>query len=258
MTDHKSLTTRIALITGVSRRIGIGAAAARALAAAGVTVFTSYYRPYDATMRWGSQEDEAENVLTELRQLGGQAAGTEADLADPQTPARLIEQVYQTFGRLDILVNNATHDEEIGLEETDAAALDRHYAVNLRGTLLLCREFAARYDGRPGGRIINITSGNSLSPMPGNLPYAATKGGIESATLALSAALAPKQITVNAVDPGATDTGWLSEKLHRELVQKAPFGRIGTPEDAARLICFLASDEAQWITGQIIRSRGGL
>jgi 3-oxoacyl-[acyl-carrier protein] reductase len=254
----KLKSTKVAIVTGVSRRIGIGAAIARALAEAGTTVFTTYYRPYDAGMVWGSKDSEAESILDELREMGVQASGVEADLADPAVPAWLIEQVRQTFGPIDILVNNATHDEEAVLEEMDADCLDRHYAVNVRGTLLLCREFARVHDGRPGGRIINMTSGNSFTPMPGNLPYAATKGAIESATLALSAALAPKKITVNAVDPGATDTGWMSDELRQELVEKTPLGRIGSPLDATRLIRFLASDEGEWITGQIIRSRGGL
>jgi 3-oxoacyl-[acyl-carrier protein] reductase len=94
--------------------------------------------------------------------------------------------------------------------------------------------------------------------MPGNLPYAATKGAIEAATMALSIALAPKRITVNAVDPGATDTGWMGEELRQALVKSTPLGRVGEPVDAARLIRFLASDDAEWITGQLIRSRGGL
>lgn len=249
---------KVALITGVSRRSGIGAAIARALAGVGTAVFTTYYRPYDATMAWGSDAGEAAYILTELREMGVEAEGVEADLADPAVPAQLMDQARQRFGHIDILVNNATHDEEADLEKMDAECLDHHYAVNMRGTLLLCREFARIHDGRPGGRIINLTSGQSLSPMPDNLPYAATKGAIESATLALSIALAPKNITVNAVDPGATDTGWISDELRQALLEKAPLGRIGTPMDAARLIRFLASDEAEWITGQIIRSRGGL
>ncbi|MFZ0545555.1 MAG: SDR family oxidoreductase [Candidatus Promineifilaceae bacterium] len=249
---------KVAIVTGVSRRIGIGAAIARTLAEAGTAVFTTYYRPYDASMAWGSKDSEAESILAELREMGVPADGAEADLSNPAIPARLIEQARQRFGHIDILVNNATHDEESTLEEMDADNLDRHYAVNMRGPLLLCREFARVHDGRPGGRIINMTSGQSLTPMPGNLPYAATKGAIEAATMALSAALAPKKITVNAVDPGATDTGWMSDELRQELIKMTPLGRIGKPMDAARLIRFLASDEAEWITGQIIHSRGGL
>lgn len=256
--EQLSTTRKVAIVTGVSRRIGIGAAVARALAEVGTAVFTTYYRPYDASMAWGSRDDEAESILAELREMGVEAEGLEADLSDPAVPAQIIEQARRRFGHIDILVNNATHDEESTLEEMDAGCLDRHYAVNMRGTLLLCREFARVHDGRPGGRIINLSSGQSLVPMPDNLPYAATKGAIEAATLALSKALAPKKITVNAVDPGATDTGWMSDELRETLANQTPFGRVGQPMDAARLIRFLASDEGQWITGQLIRSRGGL
>jgi 3-oxoacyl-[acyl-carrier protein] reductase len=112
--------------------------------------------------------------------------------------------------------------------------------------------------GKNGGRIINLTSGQSVAPMPGELAYAATKGAIEAFTVSLSAELAPYGITVNAVDPGATDSGWMTEEIKQELLPRFPMGRIGQPEDAARLIAFLASDEAAWITGQVIHSRGGL
>jgi 3-oxoacyl-[acyl-carrier protein] reductase len=97
-----------------------------------------------------------------------------------------------------------------------------------------------------------------MSTKPNNLPYAATKGAVEAFTLSMSASLAGKGITVNAIDPGPTDSGWLSDELRAELLQRAPFGRVGTPDDAARLVLYLASSEAQWITGQVIRSRGGL
>lgn len=108
-----------------------------------------------------------------------------------------------------------------------------------------------------GGRIINLTSGQGKGPMPGNLAYAATKGAISFFTESLAAELAPLHITVNAVDPGPTDSGWMSDDVKNELLPQFPMGRIGLPEDAARLIAFLASDDSQWITGEIIHSRGG-
>ncbi|MEM8530484.1 MAG: SDR family oxidoreductase [Chloroflexota bacterium] len=252
-----NLSGKTALVTGVSRRIGIGAAIAKTLAHAGAHIFTTYYHPYDTQMPWGGSQQEAEDIVEELRTLGVEAHGYAADLAQPDTPEQIMQTARNIFGQIDILVNNATHDVPTTLFDLEAASLDQHYAVNLRGVLLLCQAFAKQYTGEEGGRIINLTSGQNISAMPENIPYAATKGAIEGLTLSLSAALAAQHITVNTIDPGPTDTGWLSDDLHQTLTQQAPFGRIGMPGDAARLVCFLASDEARWITGQVIRSRGG-
>ncbi len=163
----------------------------------------------------------------------------------------------QRLGLPSILVNNAAYSTRDGYEALDAETLDAHYAVNIRGAFLLTVEFARRFSGKSGGRIINLTSGQSVGPMPGELAYVATKGAVEAFTVSLSAELAARGITVNAVDPGTTDTGWMTEEVKGELLPRFPQGRIGLPEDAARLIAFLASDEAAWITGQVIHSRGG-
>jgi 3-oxoacyl-[acyl-carrier protein] reductase len=127
---------------------------------------------------------------------------------------------------------------------------------------LNCAEFVRRYKSRlhdrNDGRIINLSSGQSVAPMPGELAYVATKGAVEAFTVSLSAEVASLGITVNAVDPGITDTGWISPDLKKKWNAEAPMGRVGLPQDAARLIRFLASDDARWITGQVIHSRGGL
>ena len=253
-----ALSGKVALITGVSRQKGIGAAIARILAQAGVNVFTTYYRTFDELMPWGSNPAEAEAIIESIKLYGVKAQGTETDLADTKVPKKLFDLVEESFGLVDILVNNAAHDQQADIYSLSPELLDKHYAVNVRGCTLLCREFAKRHNGRFGGRIINLTSGQSLAPMPENLPYAITKGAIEALTLSLSASLASKNITVNAVDPGATDTGWMNSELRSTLEIKSSFGRIGTPEDAANIVLFLASLQGQWITGQIVRSRGGL
>jgi 3-oxoacyl-[acyl-carrier protein] reductase len=155
-----------------------------------------------------------------------------------------------------ILVNNAAHSTRDGYLRLDAATLDAHYAVNIRAMALLSVEFARRYGGTSARRIINLSSGQSVVPMPGELAYVATKGAVEAFTRTLAAEVAAKGITVNAVDPGATDTGWMSEEVKARILSTMAFGRLGQPEDAARLIAFLAGDAGAWITGQVIHSRG--
>jgi 3-oxoacyl-[acyl-carrier protein] reductase len=252
----KPLAHKVALVTGVTRRQGIGAAVALALARAGADVCTAYYRPYDRRMPWGVEDTEPEQILGALRQKGVRADGVEIDLADPEGPHTLFARAQERFGRIDILVNNAAYSMATRVEQMAAADLDHHYAVNLRAVLLLCLEFVKGFAHGGAGRIINLTSGQGLAPLPDDLAYAATKGGVDALTLSLSAAVAGRGITVNAVDPGPTETGWMRAEQRAALLATAPMGRLGTPRDAARVVAFLASEEAEWITGQVIRARG--
>jgi len=129
--------------------------------------------------------------------------------------------------------------------------------VNVRGSLLLAQAFAAQHDGRIGGRVMLMTSGQHLHPMPGELAYIASKGALHQLTASLAAHFAPRGITVNTVNPGATDTGYASPELHAAVLAAEPQGRWGQPEDAARLIAWLCTDAARWVTGQVINSTGG-
>jgi 3-oxoacyl-[acyl-carrier protein] reductase len=242
------LRGRVAVVTGAGRRAGIGAAICRALARRGADVLFTH---------WGTSENEARTLLEELRGAGVRAEMMELDLSLPESPERLLDAVTELLGPPSILVNNAAHSTRDGYKALDAATLDAHYAVNLRATALLSVVFAQRFDGETGGRIVNLTSGQSLGPMPGELAYAATKGAIEAFTRTLAAEVGHKGMTVNAVNPGPTDTGWMTEELRQELSAKFSARRVGEPEDAARLVAFLASDEAAWITGQVIHSEGG-
>ena len=251
-----SLRGKTALITGVTRRAGIGAAIAQRFAEAGATIATGYYRPYDQKSSWGVTPAEPEQILERIRQTGRRAAGFEVDLATAEGPAQLLARTTAALGPVHILVNNATYSTNMDLETLDAAELDKHYAVNVRANALLSSLFAQQFPAGRGGRIINLTSGQGLGPMPDELAYAATKAAVEAFTVSLSPTLARRGITINAVDPGATDTGWMTPELKQQLEEVAPMGRVGIPDDAARLITFLASAEAEWITGQIIRSRG--
>jgi 3-oxoacyl-[acyl-carrier protein] reductase len=252
-----NLRGRVALVTGVGRQRGIGSAVCRALAARGADVVFSYWKAYEREMPWASEGDEPQSLLGELRAGGVRAEGVEVDLSSPDSARRLLDGAEESLGRPSILVNVAAYSSRDGFEELDAETLDVHYAVNVRAMALLSVEFARRYPGGPGGRIINFSSGQSLGPMPGELAYVATKGAIEAFTRTLAVEVGHKGITVNAVNPGPTDTGWMSDDLERELLPKFPLGKIGQPEDAARLVAFLVSEEADWITGQIIHSEGG-
>ena len=250
------------LITGVSRDAGIGAGIAREFARTRSDIFITYYRPYDHVSGLAGSQDEPHRLLTELRGQGCRAEGMEADLSDPDAPRRLFDGVEAALGPVRVLINNATYSMPGGIDNLTAEQLDRTYAVNLRGMALLCVEFVRRYkpaaaDSAPG-RIINLSSGQSVGAMPGELAYVATKGAVEAFTVSLSAEVASLGITVNAIDPGITDTGWIPPDLKSEWERTSPMGRVGTPADAARLIRFLASPEAGWITGQVIHSRGGL
>ena len=256
--DTNRLNKRIAIVTGASREKGIGAAICRALAAQDIDIFFTHWRSFDSMMPHGADEDEPAKLQQELQELGVRCENLEVDLSMADVPNRILDEVEVKLGLPSILVNNAAYSTRDGFEVLDAATLDAHYTVNMRGAFLLTVEFARRLSGKSNGRIINLTSGQSVAPMPGELAYVATKGAIEAFTVSLSAELAPYSITVNAVDPGAIDSGWMTEEIKQELLPRFPMGRIGQPEDAARLIAFLASDEAAWITGQVIHSRGGL
>jgi 3-oxoacyl-[acyl-carrier protein] reductase len=251
------LHERLAIVTGASRSRGIGAAVCRALAAHGADIFFTYWRISDAMLPKGVEEEGPARLQNELRELGVRCESLEIDLSKIEAPKRILDEVELRLGSPSILVNNAAYSTRDGFEDLHAATIDAHYAVNMRGTFLLTVEFARRLSGKSGGRIINLTSGQSVAPMPGELAYGATKGAIEAFTVSLSAELAPHSITVNAVDPGPTDSGWMTDEIRQELLPRFPMGRIGQPEDAARLIAFLASEEAAWITGQVIHASGG-
>jgi 3-oxoacyl-[acyl-carrier protein] reductase len=167
-----------------------------------------------------------------------------------------LDRVYETLGTLSILVNNAAHSSSDGFETLDAEGLDAHYFVNVRAAALLSVGFAKRFSEGIGGRIINLTSGQDLGPMPGELAYVTSKGAIAAFTRSLAKEVAHKGITVNAIDPGATDTGWMSQELKARLLAESRFGRLGQPQDAANLIMFLSSKAGEWITGEVIHSRG--
>lgn len=205
----------------------------------------------------GANGGIAPAVIAALERDGWTVAGTDvdgdvtiwADLADAEAPARIFDEL----GPFEALVTCHAVSELGGVLEATADQIDHHLIVNARGTLLLMAELARRLAG-DWGRIVNFTSG---LPLRGEIAYAASKGAIAWLTISAAVELGPRGITVNAVDPGPTDTGWMDDDLKEAIARSTPLGRVGRPEDAAELVAFLCSERAGWITGRVLRSDGG-
>lgn len=250
--NGRELSGRVAVITGVGRRRGLGAAISRELARAGAKLVLFYRPDYDAEQAWGRDTAMPASLLQELAPLT-EAYAKDVDLGDPEAATAVFSEVEQHFGSAHILVNNACHWEGGDLARVDAAQLDRHYAVNTRAAVLLCREFVRQLPLGTAGRIINITSGQGHAPMPGELAYAVTKAALDALSLTLAVELAGRCITVNAVDPGPTDTGWMTASTKAALIADSPSGTLAVPDDTARTVRLLASPGASAISGQILR-----
>ncbi|MET9228274.1 SDR family oxidoreductase [Lentzea sp. NPDC003310] len=245
------LDGRVALVTGVSRRAGIGYAIASRLRALGADLFVQHHVAHDASQPWGA--DAVDEVLEDIG-----APGLGVDLARPEAPEELVAAAVEAFGRVDMLVcNHARSGGDGPLGELTAEMIDEHYAVNTRSSILLAQAFARRWTRTDGGRIVFLTSGQNLGPMPGEIAYAASKGALAAIVATLSHELADRGITVNAVNPGPTDTGWAGPELTEFVNERMPLKRWGQPDDAARLISWLCTPDAAWITGQVLNSEGG-
>ncbi|MGE6488721.1 SDR family oxidoreductase [Paenisporosarcina sp. NPDC076898] len=251
------LQNKLAIVTGASRLQGIGAAICRELADAGYDIFFTFWTEYDKKMPWSINIEEPVRLKKELLNKGVKVSCMELDLSNPTAPEQLFMKVEEDLGHPDILINNAAYSTNNDYSSITAEEMDKHYMINIRATTLLSSKFAKNFMKKTGGRIINITSGQFQGPMPGELAYATTKGAVDALTITLAAELAPLGITVNAINPGPTNTGWMTAEIKSELTAKFPFGRIGEPNDVAKAIKFLVSEDASWITGQIIHSEGG-
>ncbi len=204
--DSLPLRDRVALVTGVSRCAGIGYAIARRLAALGASLFLHRYTPHDHAQPWGADPIGIPAVIagvtSALAADGARVHDTELDLAEAAAPGQLINAATDEFGHLDILIcNHARSGGDGPLGTLDAAMLDAHWAVNTRSVILLAQAFAAQHDGRPGGRIIFMTSGQDLGPMTSEIAYATSKGALASITRTLADYLADRPITLNTVNP---------------------------------------------------------
>lgn len=250
---------RTAVVTGVSRRRGIGFAIARRLLAdPDNRVFAHSFSPYDATEPWGGDPGCIAAVLHELGGVGDRLAHREADLADPEAPGLLIDAAIAGLGPVDTLVLNHARSQTGALGALASETLDAAWAVNVRASLLLVQAFAERY--RPhlhGGRVVLFTSGQHRGPAPAEIPYAATKGALHQITATLADALAEREITVNCLNPGPTDTGWATPDQEARVRRHMPRGRWNTPDEAASVVALLLSPEAATITGQVVDAEGG-
>lgn len=255
-----SLVGRVALVTGVSRRQGIGFAIASRLAARGFELFVTHHRPHDEDQPWGG--DDLEGLFAELRATrrdpSQRIVDMAVDLAESGAPDAVLKQAVDEFGHVDVLIcNHARSGGDGAIGELTAEMLDAHWAVNTRSSLLLVQSFVAQHDGRSGGRVVLMTSGQGLGPMPGEVAYAASKAALAGVTMTLADQLADVGITVNTVNPGPVDTGYMTLEAMAHVASMFPFGRMGEPDDPARLIEWLVSDEGQWMTGQVLNTEGG-
>lgn len=246
MSSEQRLAGKVALVTGGSR--GIGEAIMRRLANNGADVAFTYR----------SGKDESQVIASDLSALGRRALVIEADLAGPEVPASVVAATVGGLGRLDIVVNNAGVTSFGRLDQVSAETFDHLVAVDARAPFLLLAAAAGAL--ADGGRVINISSALTSTALAGLSLYSAAKAFIDQLTKVAAVELAPRKITVNAVAPGTTATGRLSNPSPDQRDQwRTAFslGRIGEPDDTAALVAFLASDEAGFITGQVIYNNGG-
>ena len=245
----------VALVTGVGRTVGIGAAIATRLAEDGWDVATTHWTAYDDRMPWGRQQDGPDRVADGIRALGARTATVAADLSDPAGPGRVLDAVEAELGPVTALVMAHCEGVNSGVLDTTVESFDRHYAVNVRASWLLVKEYGERFRGRHGsGRIVALTSDHVI----GNLPYGATKGALDRLVIASARELAHLGMTANVVNPGPIDTGWMTDEQRSTVERDSPLGRAGTTADTASLVSFLCSDQGVWVNGQLLYSDGGL
>ena len=245
------LAGKVAIVTGASK--GIGAGIAKSFGEAGASVVVNY----------ASSREGADRVVAQIREAGGKAIAVQGDVSKAADVKKLFAQTKQAFGVIDILVNNAGVFEFGPLESVTEKEFHREFDINVLGTLLATQE-ALNHFGPNGGSVINISSVTSANPVPNSVVYSATKSAVDSITKSLARELAPRKIRVNAIAPGGVETegthtvGMIGSDFEKQIVAATPLGRIGQPEDIAKLALHLASDESAWLTGERITASGGL
>jgi 3-oxoacyl-[acyl-carrier protein] reductase len=245
------LKNKVAIVTGASK--GIGASIAKYFAAEGAKVVVNY----------ASSKEGADKVVKAITDNGGTAISVHADVAKESDIIRLFEETKNAFGALDILVNNAAIYQYEPIEQVSAESIHRHFNINVVGSILAIRE-AVKLFGDKGGNIINISSVVSKLPAETGSVYSATKAALDAITIALSKELGVKNIRINSLLPGAVETegthsaGVIGSDFETKLIANTPLGRMGQPEDIAKVAVFLASDDSAWIMGEKISVSGGI
>ena len=246
------LKNKVAVVTGAAK--GIGASIAKHFAAEGAKVVVNY----------ASSKESADSVVKEITDNGGTAIAVQADVSKEADVTRLFEETKKAFGPLDILVNNAVFQQFLTIEQVSEETFHQHFNVNVLGPVLTIQA-ALRLFGSKGGNIINISSGASKMPLPGASLYSATKAALDAITISLSKELGAKNIRINSILPGATETEGATSagvtagsEYEKMFIANTPLGRRGQPADIAKAAVFLASDDAAWITGEQISVSGGM
>ncbi len=287
---NPGLRGKVVLVTGANSPYGIGAATATAFAAQGAAVFITYLRqessgvddqvevasrPGEAFYRT-AQQMSADTVIERIRAQGGRIAGVEADLSDPQAIPQLFDEAEAAFGPVAVLINNAAHcvpdtfippnllgaDERavdgFPMQPISASSHDKHFAVNSRAVALTMAEFARRHVARNAtwGRIVNIST-DGAPGFASEVSYGASKYALESYSRAAAAELGRFGITINVASLGPIQTGWISPEMERDIAKHTPLRRAGQPQDVADALVLLASEQARWITGQVMYVGGG-
>ena len=254
MDDNLFLKNQNILVTGVSRASGIGAAIAKMCSQAGANIATHGNPQYDSDR---SYADASNNFCVELEREYNIKTLSPSDLGDPQEPEKVINNARECLGSLDGLVLNHAYSVNSTIFNCTAENIDNHLNINVRASMLMIQAFARQCNRDRGGAITLFTSGQYLGAMPDEIAYAVSKEAIRGLCSQASAALAKHNIRVNCINPGPTNTNYLSGDAYDKVAEMFPSGRWGTPDDAARLVHFLHSDYASWITGQTIASEGG-
>jgi len=246
------LKNKVAIVTGASK--GIGASIAKHFALAGAKVVVNY----------ASSKEGADKVVKEITENGGTAIAVQADVSKDADVTRLFEEIKKAFGTLDILVNNAVAQGYAPIEQISVEDFHQSFNVNVLGPILTIQAALKLFDGKSGS-IINISSGASKYPLPNASLYSSTKAALDAFTIALSKELGAKNVRINSILPGATETEGATSAgvtkgsdYEKMFIANTPLGRRGQPEDIAKVAVFLASDDAAWITGEQLSVSGGM